>query len=195
MIDSYEISNDFIGVFETGFDCTEVITFFDKMVDYGFVQYRSDEDRKDAEVDLHNIPGNSACSDLIFDVGCEQLQRYHDLTKHCFALYAKKFNCFHRMDLQQIYARIQKTSQGEGFHRWHFENKTGSTVRRIIASTLYLNTVHEGGETEFLHLSRRVAAKAGRFVLFPASWTHLHRGNPPLSGPKYIVTSWIEAKG
>ena len=28
--------------------------------------------------------------------------------------------------------------------------------------------------------------------MWPAHWTHIHRGNPPLSGEKYIATSWIE---
>ena len=27
-------------------------------------------------------------------------------------------------------------------------------------------------------------------LIFPASFTHTHRGNPPLGGSKYIATSW-----
>jgi len=57
---------------------------------------------------------------------------------------------------------------------------------------LYLNDVEEGGETEFLYVKRRVSAKKGRFVLWPAGFTHTHRGNPPLSGEKYIMTGWVE---
>jgi len=29
-------------------------------------------------------------------------------------------------------------------------------------------------------------------ILSPAAYTHMHRGNPPLSGPKYVLTSWLE---
>jgi len=57
---------------------------------------------------------------------------------------------------------------------------------------LYLNTVSEGGETEFLYLHRRIKPLQGRLLIFPASFTHTHRGNPPLSGDKYILTSWLE---
>ena len=32
---------------------------------------------------------------------------------------------------------------------------------------------------------------AGSICLFPASFTHLHRGNPPLTGEKYIITGWL----
>ena len=57
---------------------------------------------------------------------------------------------------------------------------------------LYLNTVQEGGETEFLYKSLRVQPKAGRFVLWPSGYTHTHRGNPPLNQDKYILTGWAE---
>ena len=57
---------------------------------------------------------------------------------------------------------------------------------------LYLNSVTEGGETEFLYQKRRIKPQQGRLVIFPAGFTHTHRGNPPLSGDKYILTSWVE---
>ncbi len=37
----------------------------------------------------------------------------------------------------------------------------------------------------------RVPPKKGSICLFPASFTHLHRGNPPLTGEKYIITGWL----
>ena len=63
---------------------------------------------------------------------------------------------------------------------------------RVLSWILYLNDVEEGGETEFLYQSMRFKPKAGTFILFPAHFTHTHRGNPPLSGVKYIATGWIE---
>ena len=63
---------------------------------------------------------------------------------------------------------------------------------RILTWTLYLNDVNEGGETEFLHQSLRIKPKQGTIVVWPAGFTHIHRGNPPLSGEKYIVTGWVE---
>ena len=62
---------------------------------------------------------------------------------------------------------------------------------RAFVFTIYLNDVEEGGETEFLHFSKRVKPKAGRIVIWPAPFPYLHRGNPPLSGKKYILTSWM----
>ena len=60
--------------------------------------------------------------------------------------------------------------------------------------SIYLNTVEEGGETEFLYQSQRVKPVKGRIVIWPAGFPYVHRGNPPLSGEKYIVTSWISFK-
>ena len=56
----------------------------------------------------------------------------------------------------------------------------------------YLNNVEEGGETEFLYQSRRIKPKQGTIVICPASFTHTHRGNPPLKGDKYMINGWIE---
>jgi hypothetical protein len=52
--------------------------------------------------------------------------------------------------------------------------------------------VQEGGETEFLYQHMRVKPEQGTLVIWPAAFTHTHRGNPPLSNEKYIVTGWTE---
>lgn len=88
--------------------------------------------------------------------------------------------------------RIQKTLPGEGYHVWHFESCGADKAQRITAWMIYLNDVDEGGETEFLYQHKRIEPKAGRLVVWPTAYTHIHRGNPPLKGEKYILTSWCE---
>ena len=61
---------------------------------------------------------------------------------------------------------------------------------RSIAWMIYLNDVEEGGETEFLYQKKRYKPIANTALLWPGSLTHQHRGNPPLSGDKYILTGW-----
>jgi len=96
-------------------------------------------------------------------------------------------NKFHFTDL-----KIQKTLPTEGYHVWHIEHNKGSAnEKRAFVFSIYLNDVEEGGETEFLHFSKRVNPKKGRIVIWPAGFPYLHRGNPPLSGKKYILTSWL----
>jgi hypothetical protein len=88
--------------------------------------------------------------------------------------------------------KMQRTLPSEGYHMWHSENSNLINKSRAFSWILYLNDVEQGGETEFLYLSKRVQPKAGRILIFPAGFTHAHRGNPPLSGEKYIATGWVE---
>ena len=85
---------------------------------------------------------------------------------------------------------LQKTSPSEGYHEWHCENMGWVNNSRAIAWMIYLNDVEEGGETEFLYQQKRYKPIANTALLWPGSWTHQHRGNPPLSGDKYILTGW-----
>ena len=88
--------------------------------------------------------------------------------------------------------KIQKTLPTEGYHLWHVEHNKGfQSEPRAFVFSIYLNDVEEGGETEFLHFSKRVKPKTGRIVIWPAAFPYIHRGNPPLSGKKYILTSWM----
>jgi len=94
---------------------------------------------------------------------------------------------FHFTDL-----KIQKTLPTEGYHVWHIEHGKGyENEPRAFVFSIYLNDVEEGGETEFLHFSKRVKPKTGRIVIWPAGFPYIHRGNSPLSGEKYILTSWM----
>ena len=89
--------------------------------------------------------------------------------------------------------KIQKTLPTQGYHVWHVEHGAGiDNSHRALVYTIYLNDVKKGGETEFLHQSIRVQPKKGRIVIFPAAFPFVHRGNPPLTHAKYIVSGWTE---
>ena len=89
-------------------------------------------------------------------------------------------------------AKLQRTQPTEGYHQWHMEHcNEVNSKQTLLAWGLFLNDVEEGGELEFLYQSKRVKPKKGDFVLWPGGFTHMHRGNPPLQGIKYIYTGWI----
>ena len=95
-------------------------------------------------------------------------------------------------ELQYTTLKIQKTLPKQGYHIWHVEHgPTYDNMKRVLAFTIYLNDIEEGGETEFLNQSIRVKPKTGRIVIWPAGFPYVHRGNPPLEGEKYILTSWL----
>tara|TARA_R100000656_G_scaffold17629_1_gene16468 strand:- start:337 stop:912 length:576 start_codon:yes stop_codon:yes gene_type:complete len=104
--------------------------------------------------------------------------------------YFSKFELLKIMNLRSVRQKVQETDIGGGYHIWHCEQGNLDTQSRVLTWTIYLNDVEEGGETEFLYQHKRVKAKKGDILIFPASFTHTHRGNPPISNKKYIVTGW-----
>lgn len=91
--------------------------------------------------------------------------------------------------------QAQKYDRGTGnYNYWHcevFPEANGEALHRTLLFMFYLNDVAEGGHTEFYYQRRAIQPKAGRMVIAPAYFTHTHRGNVPVSGDKYILTSWI----
>lgn len=86
----------------------------------------------------------------------------------------------------------------EGYHVWHADWGPwgGAATHRLVVGMLYLNDVHEGGETEFYHQEIAIKPKQGTIVVWPAYFTHTHRGNAPVSNTKYIINKWgYPAKG
>lgn len=80
---------------------------------------------------------------------------------------------------------IERVQPGQGFD-WHIDHLS-ATWQRVVAGLLYLNTVEEGGSTEFADHKTHVKAESGKIVLFPPFWTHLHRGVSPVSHTKYVM--------
>lgn len=111
---------------------------------------------------------------------------------NCFQPYADEFDILHREEVFIYGNKLQRIDVGQGYHAWHHETGPKSFSARVLAYIVYLNDVEEGGETEFLYQQFRLKPKQGTLVLFPAGFTHTHRGNPPLSNCKYIMTGWVE---
>lgn len=90
----------------------------------------------------------------------------------------------------------QKYTAGSGgYHHWHSEiyprGANCETLHRVLLFMFYVNTVADGGETEFLYQEARIRPQAGRMVIAPAGFTHTHKGHVPVSEDKLILTSWV----
>jgi hypothetical protein len=92
------------------------------------------------------------------------------------------------IDAQDLGYQIQKTDS-EGYYIWHNDAATHDGRNRLLTFIWYLNTVTEGGETEFL--DQMIKPTQGTLLIFPSTWTFAHRGLPPKSGLKYICTGWL----
>lgn len=188
----------FIGIYEDAFSkeyCESVIDYFEKMVEAGHTLNRQQElenTLKSSKDDLFYFANNDPAINL--RANSVLMGQFNEIFwRHCYADYANKFwNLKNLGSHNSYYFKIQKTEPGQGYHVWHCESSNRETSNRILAWTLYLNNIEEGGETEFINQHMRVKPKQGTVVIWPAGFTHTHRGNTPLSGIKYIVTGWVE---
>jgi len=86
--------------------------------------------------------------------------------------------------------RIQIYKKGTGKISWH--NDSGiitSCSSRKISFIWYLNDIENGGETTFLN--GKIKPETGTLLLFPSTWTYVHRGEIPISSDKYIIIGWL----
>ena len=85
---------------------------------------------------------------------------------------------------------IQRYLPGEGFYNWHCENPGyPNSIDRVLAWMIYLNDVEAGG-TQFKSQNHTEKAEAGKFLIWPAFWTHYHKGQVSETETKYIITGW-----
>lgn len=110
----------------------------------------------------------------------------------CLKKYVAEFDILSSFTLVGWWLKAQLTRKGEGYHAWHFESSTFFEAKRVLAWSIYLNADYEGGELEFLYFGKRIKLGEGDIVIFPAAFTHTHRGNMVLEGEKLLLTGWYE---
>lgn len=179
--------DDFIEIYDDAIEvnqCEKLISFIDKLDEIGQIGYSgakkhlTDHKSYNASHQYHTTNGSWLGKNFlpyIQEPVNDYLQKYSVLGECRFLLYDVK---------------IKKIPVGGGFHNWHYENSRISYCTRQFVVQAYLNDEFEGGETEFLYINKRVNAKQGRIIIFPAGYTHVHRGNPPIGEEKYIATCW-----
>jgi len=88
--------------------------------------------------------------------------------------------------------KIQYYDLNEGFYGYHAERTCAETInsKRHLVFMTYLNDVTDGGETEFFYQRKKIKPQKGKTLIWPADWTHTHRGIISPSQQKYIITGW-----
>jgi len=88
---------------------------------------------------------------------------------------------------------LQCYLKGGGYKTFHTERISGAlpNAARHLAFMTYLNDVMDGGGTEFIHQNVIVSARKGLTLIWPADWTHTHRGIISPTEEKFIITGWF----
>ena len=181
---------DFISVYEDAVSveyCEKFIAYIDHYVEHGIIiKEPFDSDHKDhSTINFHNDANYDMLS------GDNLPLTFLPMVKEYVDDYLDRYSLLKHEVMLMFDVKAKKIPIGGGFHRWHYENGGLQVSPRKLVVQLYLNTVEEGGETEFLYINKRVKAKQGTLIIFPAAFTHTHRGNPPIGQDKYILTTWV----
>jgi hypothetical protein len=88
---------------------------------------------------------------------------------------------------------IQRVEKNSWF-RWHHDAQLNDATKhvRLFTCIFYLNTMKDtdSGRTEFLS-GRKVLPKAGKLLIFPATWSNIHCGSWVKDEHKYICTTGV----
>jgi len=86
--------------------------------------------------------------------------------------------------------RIKKyNSDGLDQFDTHVDILNHDSAKRFLAFLWYLNDVDDGGNTVFKEIT--IKPKTGALILFPPMWMYPHRGEPPISNSKYIMSTYL----
>ena len=188
--------NNFIGMYQDvypdGF-CNHLINEFERLLQSGVCNDRQSAENttKTKKEDFNyfmNIRSNPMSS---FNDICVN-NMFIDGLQTCFNDYVDEFDILKDYNLRCTTLKMQKTEPGAGYHVWHAEQGPDADASRCLVYIAYLNDIEEAGETEFLYQKLRVAPKENTVVIWPAAFTHTHRGNVVHGNKsKYIITGWF----
>jgi prolyl 4-hydroxylase len=85
---------------------------------------------------------------------------------------------------------MKRYSPGGDRFQLHFD-AVNHVANRYLVLMWYLNDVAQGGETRFPQLDCSVQPRTGRLLIFPPYWMYQHEGLPPVSGDKYIISTYL----
>ena len=137
------------------------------------------------------------CIEMYIGKDFEDIKPYLKALGDCVKEYQNEFKSLHYTNnLWTIRSnlKLQKyCAPGDGYYKWHCERDgNAENVNRLLVFMTYLNTVRGGGHTEFLYQKLKVKPEKGLTLVWPADFTHPHRGNRVEKEDKYIITGWFE---
>ena len=126
-------------------------------------------------------------------LGVPMVQEYNQALQEVLTKYCERFPFCETSRFQIVEPlSLQCYPVGGGFKEWHTERLSplpGNVYRHLVFMA-YLNDVPDGG-TEWYHQDKYVPAQKGYTVIWPADWTHFHRGRVSHTSEKQIITGWF----
>ena len=192
-LESETAAPNFIGAWQLDNDmlCSELISYFEENqikqkdgVTIGGVN-KSVQDTTNIKI----LPRE------VRDTGNQAFRDYFKLLASCYKKYLEVWPFLNSFsdNVEVGEFNIARYTPGQHFQQTHTERSSIDTLHRLFVWMTYLNDVDldGGGCTFFDHYGIRVRPETGVTLIWPAEWTHAHRGEVLLSGTKYIMTGWM----
>jgi hypothetical protein len=181
------IGNNFIGQYylEDISICDRIIEFYETNPNLVNEVYLKNKDV--VFKDCYQIASGEVDNELIHNYE-KQLQGCLDKYLDTY-IYANDVSIFKiRYDYN-----LQHYKPSQSYSQWHAErNGNGEEyITRHLVFMTYLNDVNDEGETEWFYQKIKVKPKKGLTVIWPAEWTHTHKGIPSRTEDKFILTGWF----
>jgi len=178
--------NDLIKVYDNALEssvCDFLVNFFETNKDK---QELVQNDRKPNFTQL-NLTENCKISPEVDNVHNFLISKVFEYKKKYYEFIDDR--CFPEThNFEQF--RIKKYNPGgNDLFDTHINVVDYNTARRFLSFLFYLNNVDDGGETVFTNL--KIKPKMGSLLVFPPMWMFPHRGEPPISNTKYIMSVYL----
>ena len=181
--------NDFIHIYENALEpniCDFLISLFDQTSD----RHERIENSGKPNFTQFNLTENK-------EISSEVNQIHNHVIKNVFTYRDKYYEFVDTRVFPKDHAfeqfRIKKYNPGgEDRFDTHVDVLDYSSARRFLSFMWYLNDVETGGETVFKDLT--IQPKKGTLLIFPPLWLFPHKGNPPISESKYIMSTYLHYK-
>lgn len=170
--------------------CTSIIDFFDK---------NPNKQKGCVYSGINDLNVNSEVKDSIdLSINFNKNQESCIFALHYYLctginLYRKKYSFLDNLEnwkLNETF-NIRKYYPNQAFKKLHCEHGPGDCSLRILAWMFYLNDVSSDGETYFPYQNKKFKPRQGDLLIWPAFWTHPHKGIPSKKDIKYITTGWV----
>jgi len=135
-----------------------------------FTQFNLTQNRENCKV-IH---------DLLVGITFEYKKKYYE--------YFSNYPLPDKHLLEEFRIKRYNPNSGDKFDT-HVDVVNYPSARRFLSFFWYLNTVEDGGNTVFEHGS--IKPCKGSLVIFPPLWMFPHEGQEPISGAKYLLSTYL----
>ena len=167
--------------------CNRIIELFEKRVQDEYIT--SHANPIELEIHLHSLPDNnwSDIKELLIDEVTKHINIYcSHLDNDIFF-----FNSIHTTkSMNEIF--IQKYNKNEECTNYNNDYYIDLCIKKakLFTFIFYLNTINEGGETDFFGY-HKIKPEKGKIVLFPSEWFFPYCQMQSFNEDKYVLTGSI----